>query len=101
MSKISKESFDRAVLEDARRRALQSLDEISDEEDAALTKAAEADTDNPPADDLMRRRGRPPSANPKRAIKLRIDPDVVERFKASGPGWQSRMNEALRRAAGL
>ena len=32
---------------------------------------------------------------------LRLDPDVVERFKADGEGWQTRMNEALRKAAGL
>ena len=34
-------------------------------------------------------------------ISLRLSPDVVERFKADGPGWQSRMDEALRKAAGL
>jgi uncharacterized protein (DUF4415 family) len=45
------------------------------------------------------RRGRPPSANPKQALKLRIDADVVARFRASGPGWQTRINAALRRAA--
>lgn len=44
-----------------------------------------------------RGRGRPPVANPKRAVSLRIDPDVLEAYKATGKGWQSRMNEALRR----
>jgi uncharacterized protein (DUF4415 family) len=47
------------------------------------------------------RRGRRPLDNPKKAISLRIDADVLERFKAGGPGWQGRMNEALRKAAGL
>ncbi len=47
------------------------------------------------------RRGRPPAENPKKAISLRIDADVLDRFKADGPGWQVRMNEALRKAAGL
>jgi uncharacterized protein (DUF4415 family) len=47
------------------------------------------------------RRGRPPVSNPKKQVTLRIDTDVVERFRAGGPGWQSRMNEALRKAAGL
>ena len=47
------------------------------------------------------RRGRPPSAHPKKAISLRIDADVLDRFKASGPGWQARMNDALRKAVGL
>lgn len=47
------------------------------------------------------RRGRRPSDSPKQAISLRVDADVLEKFKAEGPGWQSRMNEALRKAAGL
>jgi uncharacterized protein (DUF4415 family) len=47
------------------------------------------------------RRGRPPSDNPKKALKLRIDPDVVEYFRATGPGWQTRINDTLRRAAKL
>jgi uncharacterized protein (DUF4415 family) len=47
------------------------------------------------------RAGRPPSENPKLALKLRIDPDVVEHFRATGPGWQTRINDALRRAAKL
>lgn len=47
------------------------------------------------------RRGRPKSDTPKAAINLRVDPDVLAYFRASGKGWQTRMNEALRRAAGL
>jgi uncharacterized protein (DUF4415 family) len=31
-------------------------------------------------------------------VSLRLDRDVIEKFKATGPGWQSRINEALRRA---
>ena len=34
----------------------------------------------------------------KRLISLRLDQDVIERFRATGPGWQARMNEALRAA---
>lgn len=45
--------------------------------------------------------GRPKSDNPKVAVSLRLDQEVVARFKAQGPGWQSRMNQALRSAAGL
>ena len=45
--------------------------------------------------------GRPKVENPKIAVSLRLDQDVVARFKASGPGWQTRMNSALRDAAGL
>jgi len=46
-------------------------------------------------------RGRPKSDSPKQAISLRVDADVLDKFKADGPGWQSRMNDALRKAAGL
>ena len=52
--------------------------------------------------DKLIRRGRPPQgALPKEAIKLRIDADVLAHFRATGPGWQTRINEALRRAANL
>ena len=44
-----------------------------------------------------KRLGRPPGSN-KQAVSLRLDRDVIEKFKATGPGWQSRINEALRRA---
>jgi uncharacterized protein (DUF4415 family) len=101
MSRTSDDSKARARIEDARRRALKSLEAISDEEDAQITSDALADPDNPPADDLMRRRGRPPSAHPKKELKLRLDQDVIDRFKESGKGWQTRMNDALRKAAGL
>jgi uncharacterized protein (DUF4415 family) len=46
-------------------------------------------------------RGRPKLVTPKKAISLRLDADVLDRFKADGPGWQGRMNEALRKAPGL
>ncbi len=101
MSKISDAEFAKARIEDARRRALKSLESISEEEDAALTTAAEADLDNLPASDLMRRRGRPPLLNPKQSVKLRLDAEVVARFKADGEGWQTRINDALRKVAGL
>jgi len=51
--------------------------------------------------DKLIRRGRPLSEHPKEAIKLRIDPDVLAYFRATGPGWQTRINDALRRAAKL
>jgi uncharacterized protein (DUF4415 family) len=47
------------------------------------------------------RAGRPPSGNPKQALKLRIDADVVEHFRATGPGWQTRINDTLRKATKL
>lgn len=57
---------------------------------------------NPRVAEAIRRTvGRPPLAAPKQAIKLRLDPDVLEYFRATGPGWQTRINNALRRAAKL
>ena len=46
-------------------------------------------------------RGRPKAAVTKVSTTIRLDPDILERFKAGGPGWQGRINEALRKAAGL
>ena len=45
---------------------------------------------------IRRGRGRPPVPRTKKLVTLRLDPDVVERWKASGPGWQTRMNAVLR-----
>jgi uncharacterized protein (DUF4415 family) len=49
------------------------------------------------------RRGRPLGSvsSQKQQIALRVDRDVLARFRQDGPGWQSRMNDALRKAAGL
>ncbi len=39
--------------------------------------------------------GRPLSQNPRKLISLRLPVDVIERWKATGPGWQTRMAERL------
>lgn len=90
---------------------------ISDAEEARIQKMIASDLDAPEATDEqmteakpfaeafpalaenMRRNvgGRPRSANPKVPVSIRLDPDVVAKFKSTGPGWQSRMNEVLRR----
>lgn len=44
---------------------------------------------------FRRGRGRPKSERPKAAITLRLDPDTVARFEASGPDWRRRMAEIL------
>ncbi len=44
-------------------------------------------------------RGRPAGTRKegtKQAVTVRYSPDVLEAFKATGPGWQARMNDALR-----
>lgn len=50
--------------------------------------------------DRMRKNvgGRPKLDSPKQAVSLRLDRDVIEKFRATGRGWQSRVNEILRQA---
>ena len=47
------------------------------------------------------RRGRPKAAVSKQPVSLRLDPDVVDWFKQGGDGWQTRINNELRKVAGL
>jgi len=44
---------------------------------------------------LKRGRGRPKLPNPKQRVSLRLDPRIVAAYKASGSGWQSRINKVL------
>lgn len=53
------------------------------------------------AEARARKGGRPRKEAPKEQISLRLDPDVIAHFKASGTGWQGRINDILRDAAGL
>ncbi|WAJ27357.1 BrnA antitoxin family protein [Antarcticirhabdus aurantiaca] len=45
---------------------------------------------------VLIRRGRPPAEAPKERITIRLDPDVAAAFRATGKGWQTRLNAALR-----
>jgi uncharacterized protein (DUF4415 family) len=45
-----------------------------------------------------RRVGRPKGSGTKEMVTLRLDKDVLERFRAGGPGWQTRVNDVLRMA---
>ena len=77
--------------------------ELTDEELASMRPAREV---LPPEffeaiEDLRRARGRPALENPKKQVTLRLDSEVVARFRASGRGWQSRINDILRKAVGL
>lgn len=53
--------------------------------------------DSKPAPETPKRPGRPAGSN-KVPVTIRLDRDIVDRFKATGAGWQSRINEALKRA---
>lgn len=54
-----------------------------------------------PANGTWTKPGRPLSENPKKQVTLRLDPDVIEKFRATGKGWQSRINAELRKALGI
>lgn len=64
---------------------------------AAAEKAFKAATSKPA--DLPA--PKPVIPNAKETVSLRLDRDLLERFQADGPGWQDRINAALRKAAGL
>ena len=42
--------------------------------------------------------GRPKSSNPRKLISIRLPEDVIERWRATGPGWQTRMADRLAKA---
>ena len=65
---------------------------VRDAAEAAFKKATTKPAEAPPP--------RPTIPNAREQISLRIDRDVLEHFQAGGPGWQERINDALRKAAG-
>jgi uncharacterized protein (DUF4415 family) len=44
---------------------------------------------------VVKKGGRPISANPRKLLSIRLPADVIERWRATGPGWQTRMAERL------
>jgi uncharacterized protein (DUF4415 family) len=74
------------------------------EEDKRITAAAKADPDAQPLTPAQLKamvpmkalRGRPKSENKKLLVSVRYSPEVVEYFKSTGEGWQSRMDAVLR-----
>ncbi|VXC71159.1 conserved hypothetical protein [Massilia sp. 9I] len=77
------------------------------EEDSTITRAAMEDPDARPYTDEewtavkpKRSRGRPKTDAPKQPISIRVDSRVLDAFKATGDGWQTRMNDALVEWAG-
>lgn len=73
-------------------------------EDKAITAAAKGDPDAQPLTPAQLKamvpmkslRGRPKSENKKLLVSVRYSPEVVAYFKATGEGWQSRMDGVLR-----
>ena len=45
---------------------------------------------------LKPKRGRPPLTAPKQHVNIRLDADIVQSFRRTGDGWQTRLNNALR-----
>ncbi|WP_277982111.1 BrnA antitoxin family protein [Sphingomonas phyllosphaerae] len=68
-----------------------------------MTTADAEHDDNPPLDEAFMasmtpsRRGRPRSEAPKVEVKIRLDAATVAHLRASGPGWQTRVNAVLGR----
>ncbi len=74
------------------------------QEDKAITAAAKADPDAQPLTPKQLKsmvpmralRGRPKSDKTKQLVSVRYSPEVLEYFKSTGEGWQSRMDSVLR-----
>lgn len=75
-------------------------------EEAAINRAIATDSDTreletsdfkrmQPLREILKRRGRPKSATHKIPVTLRLDAKIVDFFRTSGHGWQTRMNDAL------
>jgi len=87
--------------------------DLSGAEDARITRAARQDADNPPLGEaeladlrpahealpqVVRAFRRAKAAGRARKVQLtlRLDPDIIDFFRATGRGWQTRINAALR-----
>ncbi len=75
------------------------------EEDAAIARGIAEDPDAYEFTDedfaavaQARKRGRPHAVQPKAQVTLRLDGDLLEALRNSGPGWQTRVNDQLRRS---
>jgi uncharacterized protein (DUF4415 family) len=87
----------------ARKAKARALIMPTDAEDAIITAAALDDPDNQPLTDeqldqfkpARRGRGRPAKDVTKVLVSIRFDAAVLDAFKATGEGWQTRMNDAL------
>ena len=69
-----------------------TLSDARSEAEAAFKKATAKVAEAPPKTNVL--------PGVKEQVSLRIDQDVLEHFREGGPGWQDRINAALRKAAG-
>lgn len=93
------------------------VDTLTDEEEAEIQRQIAADPDTWEATDeelaqarpfaevfpelaasIRRKAGRPPLERPRKQVSLRLEPEVLEKFRATGPGWQRRINDVLKAA---
>ncbi|MDO8359219.1 MAG: BrnA antitoxin family protein [Devosia sp.] len=97
-----------------------NLRPLTNEEEAEIQRLIATDPDNPELTDeqlaqgksfadalpdlyasIQRSRGRPRIERPKQKVTIRLDVDLLEKLRASGKGWQSRVNDHLRRDVDL
>ena len=69
-----------------------TLNDARSEAEAAFKRATAKVAEAPPTTNAV--------PGVKQQVTLRLDQDVLEYFQEGGPGWQDRINEALRKAAG-
>lgn len=69
-----------------------TLNDARSEAEAAFKKVTAKPAEAPPKKTAI--------PGVKEQVTLRIDQDVLEHFQSGGPGWQERINDALRKAAG-
>jgi uncharacterized protein (DUF4415 family) len=82
-----------------------TIKQPSVEEDRAIRDAANSDPDAQPLSDAQLKdmvpiralRGRPKSPNKKVLVSVRYSQEVIEYFRSTGEGWQSRMDSVLRK----
>ncbi len=69
----------------------------TEEEEAQINAGIEADPDTFEVADFSKLRpvGRPVSDNPKDRVNIRLSKEITAYFKATGKGWQTRMNDVL------
>jgi len=80
-----------------RRKSVRTLKHNRDEDAPELTAEWATSADLYRGTKLVRR-GRPKLENARQLLSLRLPPDVIAGWKASGPGWQTRMADVLARS---